>query len=375
MRKKEVLHIVEDLNIGGLERVIESIVVGLNKDKYNVQVWCLSEGGEIADELIDKGIDLKILGMISYYNPVNIVKLAHYLKKAEVDIIHFHGYFGNTFGRLSAIMAKVPSKISHVHTTYYNFKKRNIYIEKILSHFTDKIICISKATKSFVEEFEGIPSNKTCLIYNGVNQFRDYSNNVSITRALYNLSNDDIVAITVASLVNHKGHRFLIDAISTLTKKFENLKLLIIGDGPLRETLESYVRDKNLTSTAIFTGKQNEVFPFLKIADLFILSSIEREGLGLALIEAMACGLPLIGTNLGGIPEVIENNVNGLLVPPGNSKFLAEAIERLIINQNLRNEMVKQGKKIHKERFSDKIMLNKIESLYDELSIEYSKEK
>ena len=188
MKKRKVLHIVEDLNIGGLERIVESIVIGLNKNKYNVQVWCLARGGKIAEELIDQGIDLKILGMLDYYNPLNIVKLAYYLKKAKISILHMHGYFGNTFGRLSAIIAGVPIKISHVHTTYYDFKKRNICIEKVLSYFTNKIICISKSTKSFVEEFEGISDRKTCLIYNGVSQEKFSSSRPIIERASYNLS-------------------------------------------------------------------------------------------------------------------------------------------------------------------------------------------
>jgi len=371
MKKTKVIHIVEDLNIGGLERVIESIVIGLNRNKYDVEVWCLAKGGAIAEGLIRKGINLKILGMSSYYNPLNILKLSCYLKNSRLKIIHLHGYFGNTFGRLSAVLARVPLKISHVHTTYYNLKKRNILIEKILAYFTDKIICISKATKKFVEEFEGISGKKTCVIYNGISPVGKLSYRTAVKRNSYNFSKDDIIAITVASLTHHKGHRILIDSISLLSKKYLNLKLLIVGEGPLRATLESYVRDKGLSSTIIFTGEKNNVFPFLIISDLLILSSIEREGLGLALIEAMAAGLPLIGSNLGGIPEVIENNVNGILITPGNSNSLAEAIERLISNQILRDEMGKQGQRIYLEKFSGKIMLNKIESLYDRLSNKY----
>jgi glycosyltransferase involved in cell wall biosynthesis len=370
MRKKKILHMVEDLNIGGLERVVESIVIGLNNDKYDIEVWCLAKGGTIADCLIEKGINLRILGMKSYYNPYNILKLSYYLKKSRITIIHLHGYFGNTFGRLSAVFAGVPIKIAHIHTTYYKFKKRNICIEKLLSYFTDKIICISKATKKFVEEFEGISEKKTCLIYNGVSPVRELSYKPNLKRISCNFSKDDIIAITVASLVHHKGHRILIDAISIISKKFKNLKLFILGDGPLRGTLESHVRDKGLESTIIFIGKKNDVFSYLKISDLFILPSIEREGLGLALIEAMASGLPLIGTDIGGIPEVIENNVNGIMIPPDNTNSLAEAIERLITDQKLRNEMGKEGKRIFKEKFSEKTMIHKIESLYDQLSNE-----
>ena len=178
MRKKKVLHIVEDLRIGGLERVLASIVLNLDRSKFIPQVWCLAQGGEIADDLIRAGVNVKILGMNSYYNPLNIIKLSNYLRKSKIDIIHTHGYFASTFGRLAAILAGTPVIITHIHTTYYGFKKRNILIERLLSFFTDKIVCVSKSTKEFVEKIERIDKNKTCLIYNGTESAnRRYSKN------------------------------------------------------------------------------------------------------------------------------------------------------------------------------------------------------
>ncbi len=118
MKRIKVLHLVEDLKIGGLERVIESIVTGLDKDRYDAEVWCLAHGGEIAEDLIEKGIIVKILGMKSYYNPLKIIALSRLIKKEKIKILHTHGYFGSTFGRLAAILARVPVIIAHVHSTY-----------------------------------------------------------------------------------------------------------------------------------------------------------------------------------------------------------------------------------------------------------------
>jgi glycosyltransferase involved in cell wall biosynthesis len=367
MGKTKVLHLVEDLKIGGLERIIASIVVGLDRNKYDVKIWCLARGGQIAEELIDKGMEVKILGMNTYYNPSKIIALSRLFRKEQVDILHTHGYFGSTFGRLAAILARVGIIVTHVHTTYHDFNKRNILIERFLSLFTEKIICISEAVKKFVVEIEGINEEKTCLIYNGIDPPQISSLESGISRRSFGFSNSDFVIITVASLTPHKGHQVLIDAIKIVSSKYDNLRLLIVGEGILRHSLEAYAKRLQIFSNVVFTGQRKEVAPLLKIANLFILPSTEREGLGIALIEAMAAGLPVIGTRLGGIPEVIEDQINGFLVTPANSEELASFIERLITDLPTRDKMGEMGRKIYTEKFTSARMINDIESLYDNL--------
>ena len=368
MEKIKVLHVVEDLKIGGLERIIASIVLGLNRDRYEAKVWCLAEGGQIAEELIDWGVEVKMLGMRSYYNPVQIITLSRLLRSEKIKILHTHGYFGSTFGRLAAIFARVPIVLAHVHSTYYGYKKRNIVIEKLLSLFTDKIICVSEAVKRFVVEIEGIGENKTCLIHNGVEIPGAFEADPSVNRNSFGFSEEDYVAITIASLTPNKGHRVLIDAIEIISPKYNDLRLLIVGDGPLRDNLGAYAEELQLSSKIVFTGQRDDINLLLKLADILILPSMEREGLGIAIIEAMAVGLPVIGTRLGGIPEAIEENVNGLLFAPGNSEELAAAIEKLIADHAIREKMGRMGKKIYEEKFTAEKMVTNIESLYDELT-------
>jgi glycosyltransferase involved in cell wall biosynthesis len=365
MSLKRILHIVEDLRIGGLERVLASIVLNLDRSKFIPQVWCLAHGGEIADDLIRAGVNVKILGMSSYYNPAHIIKLSSYLRKSKIDIIHTHGYFASTFGRLSAILAGTSVIITHIHTTYHGFKKRNILIERLLSFFTDKIVCVSKSTKEYVENIERIDKNKTCLIYNGTESPNEDVVKTPIDRAEFDFSVEDFVVITVASLVMHKGHKSLLDAINILSKKYKRIRLLIVGEGPLKGELESYAKKLQISSRIVFTGLRKDVFSLLKLADLFVLPSTEREGLGVALIEAMAQGLALVGTRIGGIPEIIENNVNGLLVAPGNPYELADAIKRLMTDRDKKERMANQGKRIFEKKFSAKIMMENIELLYN----------
>ena len=367
MKRIKILHLVEDLKIGGLERVIESIVTGLDKDRYDAEVWCLAHGGEIAEELIDRGVSVKILGMKSYYNPLRIIALSRLIREKGVEILHTHGYFASTFGRLAAILARVPVIITHVHSTYYGYSKRNLLIERFLSFFTDKIVCVSVAVQKFVLEVEGINEKKPLVIYNGVEDMGVREAKSEVSRKSFGISDSKIVVITVASLTPHKGHGVLIDAMHILTQAYQNLRLLIVGDGPLRNDLAEYVMRLDLSRNIVFTGLKRDIYSLLRLSDIFVLPSLEREGLGIAMIEAMACGLPVIGTRLGGIPEVIEENVNGFLVTPGNPEELAVAIEKLISDKTARERMGRMGRKIFEKKFTVTKMTESIESLYDEL--------
>lgn len=368
---KKILHIVEDLKVGGLEKVLASIVLSLDKTKYNVQVWCLARGGDTAQALIDKGISLKILNLESYYNPFNIIHLGLAMKRERFQLIHAHGYFAGTFGRLAAILACVPVLIAHVHSTYYHYSKRNLLIEKFLSYFTDRIICVSQAVERFVTVNERIRKEKTCLIYNAVN-FPDPIDGAYRKKIRVSLGADAeaIIIAIVASLTANKGHGFLISAFQQIFSTHPSIRLLIVGDGPLREQLETEVQRRKMDAAIVFTGIRNDVFELLQASDIFVLPSIIREGLSLALIEAMSASLPVIGTEVGGIPEVIEDGESGFLVSPGSSEQLAEALKKLVNDQALRTGMGRRGRQIYEAKFTMPKMIQQIETLYDQLLAE-----
>ena len=130
MNKLSVIHLVEDLKTGGAERVIADTAEGLDRKKFRAQVWCVARGGEIADELRGKGVEVRILGIRSYHNPLNILRLSSFLKKEKPDIVHTHGYFASVIGRLAAKKAGLPIISTHVHSTYWEYKKRHLLLER-----------------------------------------------------------------------------------------------------------------------------------------------------------------------------------------------------------------------------------------------------
>ena len=364
---KKILHIVEDLKVGGLEKILASIVLSLDQAKYDVQVWCLARGGQVAEELIEQEISVRILGLNGYHNPLRIVALARMMKKEKFHIIHTHGYFAGTFGRLAAILARIPVIIAHVHSTYHDYGKRNLLIERFLSCFTDSIICISQAVERFVTVNEKIRKEKTCLIYNAVTPPDKLLDNHlrKKMRASLGLAAEAIVIAVVASLTANKGHGILLTAFKEIFLSHPSIRLLIVGDGPMREQIETSARQLMIDQAVVFTGLRQDVFSLLQTSDIFVLPSQYREGLGVALIEAMAVSLPVIGTDLGGIPEVIVDGENGFLVSPGSSEQLAEALKKLVNDQVLRTGMGRRGRQLYEEKFMLPRMIRQIETLYD----------
>jgi glycosyltransferase involved in cell wall biosynthesis len=364
MQKLKVIHMVEDLEVGGLEKVIATIVLGLNKDKYEVEIWCLAAGGLIADELEEKGIKVQVVGLTSYHNPIAVIKLALLLRRERVDIVHTHGHFPGMFARLSGLLAHIPKTITHIHTT----QKRRKFVEKAFSFLSYRILCVSQAVREFMVIEEGVNRSKTMLIYNGIETPEEDvpSERIVAIRRTFGFAGDDIVLIVVASLNKHKGHIVLIDAFGNEVKKRSDLKLLIVGVGPSKAEIEKHAQKLDISSNIAFAGLRRDVPLLLSMSDIFILPSVEREGLGLAVIEAMAMRKPVIGSELGGIPEVIKNGVNGLLFPPGDASGLSYAIDLLANDRHMRERMGQTGRRIFERKFTERKMISAIEAIYDQ---------
>ena len=170
MKKVVVLHLVEDLKVGGLERIIAGIAEKADKQKFMVKVWCLARGGKIYEELKSKGFDVRILSMKSHRDIGFFIKFFSMLKNEKIQVIHTHGRTAATIGRFCGVCARIPVIISHMHTTCWNFSIKHNMVDRLLSFFTDRIICCSKAVYDSVVNSQGISPKKVVVIYNGVDE-------------------------------------------------------------------------------------------------------------------------------------------------------------------------------------------------------------
>jgi glycosyltransferase involved in cell wall biosynthesis len=358
---KNIAQVVEDLKIGGLERVIENITMHLDPEKFRVFVLCLSKGGEIAERLITNRKYVEILGIKNYHSPLSLLKVTRWFREKGIKIAHTHAYPAGVLGRVAAIMARVPCIFHHVHSTYLDLNKRNYFIDRFLSRFTNKVICCSESVKRFVSEREGIPEDKLMVLYNGVPEpeLLDTPDIATLKKEL-GIPEGFRVIGCVASLAPHKGHRYLLEAF----KKIDNAYLLLIGDGSLRGELEKMASNYGISERVIFAGYKKDVTPYIQLMDIVVLPSSEREGLGISIIEAMALSKPVVATNIGGIPELVEDGRTGILVKPKDSDALTEAINRLLKSPELMRKLSVNGRKRYLKIFTLNQMIEKIEELY-----------
>ncbi len=370
-RKYKIIHLVESLNeIGGMERIVAEIVAHLNKEEFEAEIWCVHQGGKFAEELRKQGLSVKILNISNYYNLLNILKLAWYLKRSKADIVHTHLYFASTIGRIAGRIAGVKVLINHVHSSYWHYSPRNLSIERLLSKITDKIICVSDHTKDFVINHEKIKPSRVKVIYNGISCIDTCSRQEA--RQSFSVGPQEIIIISVANLLENKGHKVLLKALSLLGIQERKVKCWIVGQGAMAEELKEYARQLNLDSRIVFWGERQDVPQLLTASDIFVLASIHREGLSVSVLEAMAYQVPVIATKVGGIPEAIEDGVSGLLIAPNDPVALAAAIEELISSQEKRLEYAQAGVKKFKEKFEFKNMIVRIEKLYRECLKNYA---
>ena len=224
-------------------------------------------------------------------------------------------------------------------------------------------------SQSLAKGAKKLGAENIVVIPNGVdNQFFKPIDKEQL-RKRHDFSTEENIVISVARLNPVKGIDCLIKAVALVVEKITNLRLIVVGDGEQREELEGLIAQLHLDPNVQLLGflPRRQIPEYLNLADVFVLPS-RHEGLGIALIEAMACGVPVIGSNVDGIVDIIDSGKNGILVPPDNEKALAEGIERLLCDKNLRDKFIKEGLRKVEEKFLWDSILRQIEEIYISLA-------
>jgi len=228
----------------------------------------------------------------------------------------------------------------------------------------DKIIAISNKVKEVLVK-DGIPENRISVVFSGIdlNRFENISTDYLYKE--FNVKEGNTIIGTVGSLDYHKNHKGFIQAASLIKKSIPDAVFFIVGKGCLEKELKEYAKKLNLSDSIIFTGFRNDIPQILSIFDIFVLSSY-TEGLCTSLIDAMAVGLPIIATNVGGVPELIAENINGFQVLPDNPAQIYEAVMKLVKDRNLLNRFSELNK-IKAKEFSKDRMIENTEHVYWEM--------
>ncbi|MFH1898234.1 MAG: GT4 family glycosyltransferase PelF [Candidatus Desantisbacteria bacterium] len=364
MKKINVMQIVYSLEIGGRENVVVNLANGINTDIFNSSICCLKGGGALTT-MIREGVQLFEADKSGLLLLIYLISL---LKKEKIDVVHTHNWGALCEGGVSAKLAGVPVIIHQEHGTLVkmiNVKKRRILAQKFCFRFIDDfLITVSDQLKESMSVSIGIDRRKIKRILNGVeiNCFDSKINKEEKKKELF-INNSDIIIGTVGRIAPVKDQKTLIYAFAEVIKHIPDIKLVIVGDGESRIELEGIAANLKLSENIRFLGMRFDIPELLAIMDLFVLPSL-HEGISITLLEAMASGLPVIATNVGGNPEVVLNGKTGVLVPPDNPEALAEEIIILLKNEQTRKNYGMSGRKIVQESFSLEKMINNHEELY-----------
>ncbi len=367
--KIRILRIISNLGVGGVQKRMVSLLPKLNKERYRIIV-CSFKSGELRHCLEQSGISVKIIPRRFKFDPVCIYRLCSIMKKENIDIVHTHCHKPNTTGRIAAKLAGVPVIIANEHNVDTWKSNWQLSLDKWLSAYSNKIIAVSEAVKNFYMENANISADKFEVIYNGVDlDFwqKDITSQEVIAekKTKLGLLQGDKVIAAIGRLHLQKGYEYLLRAARKIIPRMRNLKFLIVGDGPMRDSLESLSERLDIKDNIIFAGKRDDIKDMLYLSDFSVVSSI-REGFSNVVLESMACSRPVVATDVGGNKEIIIDGENGFIVPSRDDDALADRMLTLAGNEELTRKMGLVAKETVKN-FSLSQMKYKTEKLYEEL--------
>ncbi|MCK5286108.1 MAG: glycosyltransferase family 4 protein [Candidatus Pacebacteria bacterium] len=373
MRKK-IIYFITKANWGGAQKYVFDLASEMTgRDDYEVLVAYGKPFGELSKKLKETGIQtIKIEGLerdVNLFSEFKVAKnLWKVLKEEKPDIIHLNspkiGGLGAFLGRL----ANIDRIIYTAHGWTFNEKrplwqiiliKYFSWVTILLSHKT--IVLAKKEYKQVIDWFF-VNDKKLVQIYNGIKPIY-FLNKEEAENKLTKILDDDLVVGTITELHKNKGLKYGIKAFKKLVRRNNKLKFIIIGEGEEREYLEKKIKKYDLENNVYLVGEIENASQYLKAFDIFLLPSI-KEGFPFVLLEAGLAKLPVIATEVGGIPELISDGENGILIGEKEEDEIEDALEKLIKDENLRNKLSENLYTKVKEKFSFETMVENTKDLY-----------
>ena len=361
MKKVRVLHIIPNFGAGGAERLLVDLLEAFDQERFEVAAVSLyPESGTILEEEIkEKGLKVYFLNKRRGLDLRMIPQLYRLFRAFRPDVVHTHRYVLR-YTLLPMLFCRVPVR---VHTVHSVAQKEVDRIGKLVHWIAFRLggvvpISISREVANTVRAVYGRGIH-TPVIYNGIPTTR------FVSRAGRDNAKKEknVVLLHVGRFAPEKNHLLLIEAFALALKEYPTMQLWLVGDGSLRPAVEKAIAEMRLAGKVLFLGIRDDVPKLLAGCETFILSS-DYEGVPLAVLEAMAAGKPVIATTVGGVPELVEDGVTGILVPPRDPQALAQAILRLVKDPDLRQRMGKAAQERTLERFDIARTAREYEALY-----------
>ncbi|MBA6412706.1 TIGR03088 family PEP-CTERM/XrtA system glycosyltransferase [Parahaliea sp. F7430] len=373
-----VLHIIYALGTGGLENGLVHLINGTPKERYRHAIVCLTQADAFGQRITAPGVEVYELNMRAGRDWSAYRRLWKLLRQLRPAIVHsrnlaaLEAQLVTLFGpKLRRVHGEHGRDMSDLEGTNYKYR----LLRKAMRYLIHRYIAVSRDLSTWLVDYIGVRPDRLRQIYNGVDQSRFHplladQNRESLFPKDFLAHKRSLIVGAVGRLAEVKNQRSLLQALARILEinpdLRDTLRLVIVGEGPMRHSLQSLAEELNIAQLLFLTGDRSDVAELLRAMDVFVLPSL-AEGVSNTLLEAMASGLPVIATRVGGNPELVSDEDNGLLVPVDDSEALAQAILRLIDSAQLRQQMGQSGTRFVRENFSWPQTVAQYLALYDEL--------
>lgn len=360
---KHVLHLTETSDTGGAENMFISLVENLDKKRYK-SIACLLGDGWLKTQLQRRGIETMVVPQPHSFDFPWLFRISRLLRDRSIQVMHAHEFAMNVYGSLLSKMTGIPI-VTTVHGKNYYWEK---WRRRLAYRFTARqstMVAVSEDLKQFLMQRIAIPVGNIQVVHNGIDlhRYREIDRNNTIRRELGIDAKQPVIG-TVGNLFAVKGQIYLLRACKAVAEAFPDFVLLIAGEGEELGSLEEEAGNLGIGGNIKFLGFREDVPSLLEAMDVFVLPSLS-EGLPLSVLEAFALQKPVVATNVGGIPEIVQDGATGYLVPPKNPEALAEKIIMLLRDPQRAANIGQAGRKRVEEAFSLEQMIQKYQSIYD----------
>jgi glycosyltransferase involved in cell wall biosynthesis len=368
--RARILHVHKVAGLGGSERHLEILLPRLDRRRFDVSLFLLTEPRRPVADFIARfrtmGICVDQAVIRRDLDPGCLLALYRRLRREPVDLVHTHLIHADLYGALASRLAGVRRVISTRHNDDAFRRRADVRaVTRLVGQRWSRVIALSRYLAEFVRRVEGVDPRLIRTVPYGM-ELPDSASDGHEVREELGLSCEAPLVVSVGRLVKQKGHAHLLRAWPVIARARPRARLLVVGEGPWRARLVAEASALGVADRVIFAGWRFDVPAILAAADLYVQPSL-WEGFGLAILEAMAAGTCIVASRVSTIPELVLEEKTGLLVPPGDSAALAEAILRLLADPERRREMGEAGRRRAIETFSAEHMVRATETVYEDV--------
>jgi len=358
---------------GGAERMRYTLLKNLNRKDYKVKVCCLGVKGALG-QMIEK-FGYEVDEMRLDHRPSNLLttyRLVKYLRRHKIDTLHTCLFDSNFHGRIAAFICGIPHVITEEHSEHYLYNKKRHYFfilsDFLLSKITDRIICCSESVKRDIMRREKLPGRKLRAVNNALDpSMYKIGESRDIIREKFNIKEEEKVFIATGSFARKKRHVYLLSVLKAVKDSGYSFKCFFAGRGPEKENIKAKIKELGLEENIIFLDVVDNIQDYLNASDIFLLPS-SKEGLSLALMEAMYLGLPCIATEIDANKVLIENYRNGILVPLNDEDKFKKALIFCLENPQEAEAMGNNARVTIESRFLVKDYVKRFCAVWDQLN-------